>query len=270
MRAGLAILLTLAGCAPAPRAAHTPARPMRVVSLDYCADQYVLRLVSRDRITGVSPDAGADFSYMRAAATGVPRVRPSAESVLLAKPDLVVRSYGGGPGIEGLLARAGIPVVQLGYAEDLAGVRRVLVETATALGAAGEGERMARAFDARLAGLRKGSGRSALYVTPGGVTAGPGTMIDEMFRAAGLANFQRASGWGPLPLERLAYERPDAIAAAFFDTKWNRADPWSAAGHPVARTAMADRPTAELPGAWTACGGWFVLDAVEALAKAAR
>ncbi|HWK36304.1 ABC transporter substrate-binding protein [Sphingomonas sp.] len=264
------VSLTLAGCASARPAVVAPERPVRVVSLDYCADQYVLRLVPRARILAVSPDADADFSYMRAAAKGVRQVRPTAEDVLLLKPDLVVRSYGGGANAGAMFARAGVPVVQLGYADDLAGVRRVLTETADALGEHARGAAMARAFDARLAAVKRdGARRNALYVTPGGVTAGPDTMIDAMFHAAGLTNFQTAPGWGTIPLERLAYATPDVIATAFQDTRWRRPDPWSAAGHPLVRR-LSGRPTAALSGASTACGAWFVLDAVEAMARVAR
>lgn len=244
---------------------------MRIVSLDYCADQYVLRLVPRDRIAAVSPDGAAEFSYMRAAAAGVPQVRPTAEEVLALRPDLVVRSYGGGANAADLFARAGVPVLQLGYASDFAGVRRVLIDAATGLGARATGEAMVRDIDRRLAAIhREGGQRRALYVTPGGVTGGQGTMIDALFAAAGLGNFQTASGWASLPLERLAHERVDVVANAFFDTRWNRADPWSAAGHPVLRDATAGKPRAALSGAWTACGGWFLVDAAEALAKVQR
>lgn len=264
------LLVTVAGCAPAPVAVRST-RPMRIVSLDYCADQYVLKLVGRDRIAAVSPDAAAEFSYMRAAAAGVRQILPQAEDVLLLNPDLIVRSYGGGPNVAALFKRAGVPVLQLGYAPDLAGIRTVLLDTASGLGEAAQGRAMAAAFDARLAALKRASmGKSALYVTPGGVTTGPGSIVDEILRAGGLTNFQTAAGWGPLPLERLAYARPDVVAAAFFDTRWNRPDPWSAAAHPVVGRALTGLPTAELPGAWTACGGWFVLDAVERLAHVAE
>lgn len=263
------LLVAVTGCTPAPAPMRT-GRAMRIVSLDYCADQYVLKLVGRDRIAAVSPDASAEFSYMRAAARGLPNVRPQAEDVLLLKPDLIVRSYGGGPSAAALFERAGVPVLQLGYAPDLTGIRTLLIDVATGLGERTKGMAMATAFDARLAALKRGSsGKSALYVTPGGVTTGPGSIVDEMLRAGGLKNFQTAAGWGPLPLERLAYAKPDVVAAAFFDTRWNRPDPWSAAAHPVVGRALKGLPTAELPGAWTACGGWFVLDAVERLARVA-
>ena len=269
-RLALLVLAGLGGCGtPAP--VVLPAKPLRVVSLDYCADQYVLKLLPRSRIAAVSPYAGAEESYMRGAARGVPQVRPNAEDVLVLRPDLVVRSFGGGADAPAMFARAGVPVLQLGYAEDLAGVRRMLVETAQGLGEAARGEALARDLDRRLAALRRGGGaKNALYVTPGGVTSGPGTLIDAMLTGGGLRNFEARAGWVPLPLERLAYQHPDVVAAAFFDTRWRAGDPWSAAAHPVAKAGLARVPHVALSSAWTSCGGWFLLDAVEALAKAAR
>ena len=44
---------------------------------------------------------------------------------------------------------------------------------------------------------------------------------------------------------------------------------WSASQHPIARQLLETRETVALDGAWTACGGWFILDAIEALAEEA-
>ncbi len=270
--------LALAACslgnAATPQPVETPVRAMRIVSLDYCADQYVLKLVGRDRILALSPDATRDFSYMRAAAKGMPKVAPRAEDVLVLKPDLVVRSYGGGADAGAFLARAGVPVLQLGYAEDLAGVRRVLLETAEKLGERAHGERIARDMDRRIAMLARAriaraapAAPTLLYATPGGVTSGPGSLIHELIELAGYRNFQQQPGWQPLPLERLAYEKPDRVAMAWFGRRDYNPDQWSAARHPLMRTASA-HPAIGLEGAWTACGGWFVLDAAEAMARA--
>ncbi|HEX8486489.1 ABC transporter substrate-binding protein [Sphingomonas sp.] len=267
----LAVPLALAGCAqaPAPSLPQLPVRPMRIVSLDYCADQYALKLVARDRILALSPDAQSDFSYMRKAARGVASVAPRAEDVLVLRPDLVIRSYGGGPGVAAFLEKAGVPVLQIGYASDIAGVRQTLVDVAEGLGEPVAGERVAVQMDARLAALRRRPMKqTALYMTPGGVTTGAGTLVDEMLRTAGYRNFQRDSGWQPLPLERLAYGGPDVVAAAFFGSRTNHPDRWSAARHPIARAQLRDRPVVGIEGAWTACGGWFLLDAIEALANA--
>lgn len=263
-----AAALALAACTPAPVAA--PARPMRIVSLDYCADQYALELVDRERIVALSPDATAAFSYHRARARGIDQVRPRVEDVLALRPDLVIRSYGGGPAAAALLARARVPVLQIGYVEDLRGVRDNLVTLAAGLGEPARGAARAADFDRRLAAIarRSGAGPETLYMTPGGVTSGPGTLVDEMLRAAGLANFEQATGWRTIPLETLAYRQPAHLAAAFFADKPIDPASWSSARHPVARATLATRPRTDLEGAWTACGGWFIIDAIDKLAAA--
>lgn len=249
----------------------------RVVSLDYCADQYVLEFVPRERIAALSPDAGSSFSYHRERARGLPQVRPNAEEVLALEPDLVVRSYGGGPGAASFYRRAGARVAQIGFGADLAGVRDSMLRAAEALGAASRGRTLAAEFDRRLAeaaeggpGASSGVRPAALYLTPGGVTAGPGTLIHELFAAAGFDNFTEEPGFREVPLERLARERPDRIAAAFYDSPEAHGGHWSAARHPFVRSLLDEVPSTRLSGAWTACGGWFVVEAVEALAAAAR
>lgn len=246
-----------------------PQKPMRIVSLDYCSDQFVLKLVDRDQILAVSPDATASFSYMRERAIGLPTVRSIAEDVLLLKPDLIVRSYGGGPNAEEFFKRVGVPVLSVGWAADLDGIKRVALDMATQLHVPEEGNKIVADIEARIQALKSmDRSRSALYMTPTGVTSGPGSLIHEMLVAAGFDNFQKEPGWRSLPLERLAYEQPDLVAAAFFESPIINKDAWSAMAHPVARKQMIDQPTVRLQGAWTSCGGWFLMDAVEALANA--
>lgn len=270
--AAFTLLLGLAGCLAEPAAAPPlPERPLRVVSLDYCADQYVLELLPTSRILALSPDADAPFSYKRTAAAGVRQVRPRAEDVLVLRPGLVVRTYGGGPDAARFFAAAGVPVLEIGSAEDLAGVRRVLIEAARGLGEEARGAALAARMAVRLAALRAAPGEAeVLYMTSGGVTSGPGSLVHAMIEAAGLGNYQAEPGWRPLPLERLARERPELVATAFYGEGTARLDPWSAARHPIARAQLEGRPVVPLDAAWTACGGWFVLDAIEALARAGR
>lgn len=266
--------LGLAACgAPPTLQTDEASRPMRIVSLDYCADQYVLKLADEDQILAISPDGVKGFSYMREEAVGVPTVRPVAEDVLLLKPDLVVRSYGGGPNAEAFFERAGVPVLTVGWTsnvdtEEVGSVPSLIQHMADGLGQSARGRQLVKDFSARLAAVDKRTdGETALYLTPAGVTTGPGAMVHEMLVAAGFTNFQEQPGWRSIPLERLAYERPDVIAAAFFDQRTNHPDSWSPMNHPVAERNMDELPVVPLKGAWTACGGWFILDAIEALAE---
>ena len=273
----LAILLLVCGLAacsgPRPTQDAGTDRPMRIVSLDYCAVQYVLKLADREQILAISPDGVKPFSYMRGAAEGVPTVRPNAEDVLILKPDLVVRAYGGGPNAAAFFERAGVPVLNVGWTSNLDGegpgsVPDNVRQMADGLGQSARGEALAEAFRSRLASLAPaGNGRTALYMTSAGVTTGPGSLIHDMLVTAGYENFESRPGWHAIPLERLAYEQPDLIAAAFFDRSNRALDAWSPVNHPIARRQMREQATVPLEGAWTACGAWFILDAVEALAE---
>ena len=257
----------VSACAPVSKPVKTDT-PMRVISLDYCSDQYVLKFVPRDRIVGISPDAGKDFSYMRDAAEGIRRVPSKAENVLALEPDLIVRSYGGGANAAAYFGAAGIPVLQVGWASDLDGVEQVILNMAEGLGAGKKGRDIVADMQTRIAALSAAdSGKRALYMTPGGVTSGSGSLVHEMMIAAGLANYQAEPGWHDLPLEKLVSDRPDLVAFAAFDS---HVTPWSAARHPVAQSQVRDLPVARLEGAWTSCGGWWLVDAIEVMAETAK
>ena len=251
-------------------------RPMRIVSLDFCADQYVLKLADREQILAVSPDAVRDFSFMRDEAASVPTVRSIAEDVLILKPDLVVRSYGGGPNAAAFFERAGVPVLQVGWTSSVHGagpntIPRIVSEVAEGLGQKGRGEALIEDFQTRLAAIKADpSGKSTLYITPSGVTTGGNSLAHEMMLAAGLSNYSENPGWHSVPLEQLAYERPDLVAAAYFNAKTNHDNAWSASRHPMAKRELSDNERIDLDGAWLSCGGWFLIEAIEALAEGAK
>ncbi|MEM7083196.1 MAG: ABC transporter substrate-binding protein [Pseudomonadota bacterium] len=267
-RAWLCVWVFVLGC-ESPLNEEAPAvgeTAQRVVSLDYCADQFVLKFVPRHQIVAVSPDARKHFSYLRNRHPDVPSVRSSAEDVLALSPTTVVRSYGGGPRIGEFLSRAGIEVVQLGYPQDLSQVRTQTLEMATALGQPTAGEREIERFDARLAAIVPAPELSVLYTTPSGVTTGPGSIVHELMVAAGLQNYELNAGWHDLPLERLVYMHPDRLVNATFGDPKSHVNPWSLSRHPHVRSLVTDVPGIHIEGAKTACGGWFLLDAVEAIA----
>lgn len=246
-------------------------RPQRVVSLDYCADQFVLKFADRSQILALSSQSQAPHSYMREAAKGLPQVRSRAESVLALSPDLVVRTYGGGPDAARFFQASGAPVLQLGAADDFDAIRSNLRLAARALGHPERGEGAVRQFDATLASARRdGRPVQALYVTPGGVQAGADTSLGRMMSAAGLEPYDRRhSGWSELPLERLAAMAPRMVVTGFMGLGQLDLFPWSSARHPLVRQSLETRPTVALPGAMTACSGWFIADATLAMAKGA-
>jgi len=264
--AGLAVgLVAVAG----PAAAQTS--PRRVMSLDSCADQYVLALAARETIVGVSPRAAAPDSFLRAKAVGLPKRRTTLEAVLGARPDVVVRQWGGDARLTAALARRGVRTISLGDATDFAGVRANVRQVARALDRGPAGEALLARMDADLArSAGAGRARAAFYLTPGGYTAGPDTMIDAMLQAAGFTNAATQPYFSPAPLESLVLKPPKAVVLGFFDLTRAGADRWGPGRHVALRQATRGRVVASLPGAMLGCSAWFAADGARMLAEAAR
>ncbi|HYE43527.1 MAG TPA: ABC transporter substrate-binding protein [Caulobacteraceae bacterium] len=247
-------------------AAHAAAG--RVVSLDSCADQYVVALADPAQIAGVTARADDADSWMRARARSVRVVRPSLESLLAVRPDVVVRYWGGDPRLMRALERRGVRVVQLDDAVDFEGVRTNVRRVAQGVGREGAGEALLREMDADLdASAGAWKGRSALYVTSGGYTAGKGTLIDAMLTAAGLANAAPGGSFAPISLERLVLAPPALFVKGFYDSR--RADRRGPGRSRVLERLSRGRTAASLPGAMLSCPGWFAAKGSRALAERA-
>ena len=105
----------------------------------------------------------------------------------------------------------------------------------------------------------------AVYLTSGGFTSGPGTLMDAMMRAAGFRNLTAPPGFGVISVERIAMEPPIRFVLGFFDQL--RAD-WRGPGrYPVVRRAAQGRTAAKLPAAVLTCPAWFAADGVEMMAR---
>jgi iron complex transport system substrate-binding protein len=241
----------------------------RVYSLDQCADQYVLALSPRADIVGLSERARNGDSYLRAQVGGLPLHRATTESTLAARPDVVVREWGGDERLALALQRRGIAVVQIDEADDFVGVRANVRKVAAALGNVAGGEALVRHMDAQLsaaAGAQKG--RGVLYVTPGGDTAGSGTLVGAMLTAAGFSNLAGSPGYSTLTLEHLVASPPSAMVLGFFTDLAAGTQHWTLAGNGRFRALARRRAVASLPGSILGCPAWFAGDAVASLAKA--
>lgn len=261
-------LIALCLCTAAPAAAQDVPR---AVSLDYCADQFLIALADPDQIAGVSPGADGDYAYLRETARGLPQLRPVAEEIAPRRPDVVFRFWGGGPRLAQTLERVGARVVTFKYAADFDAVRANIRTAAEALERRARGEALIAELDARLAALaRRGTNAAAaLYVTPGGVTAGAGTMVDAIFAAAGVDNAAAEAGlagWPPLPVETLILDPPEAVVAGFFTLASERASNWSAARHPAFEAVFEKARVIHLPADLLSCPAWFSVEAAERIA----
>jgi iron complex transport system substrate-binding protein len=260
----------LAGLAAMAIATPALAGP-RVYSLDQCADQYVMALVPRGDIVGLSYRADDVDSYLRAWARGLPKGRPGLEPILARRAQVVVRYWGGDPQLTRALERRGVKVARIEDVQDFNGVRANLRSVAAALGQAARGEALVRRMDAELAAAKgAGRGRSALYLTSGGFTAGPDTLVGAMLTAAGYRNVAGRMSFEPVALERMTLSPPDALVLGFFDADSLATQRWAFGRHRLVRKLARERTLASLPASILGCPAWFAADGALRLAQAAR
>lgn len=261
----IATILLLAGCGSP--FAEPEGDALRVLSLDQCADQYVMAL-GEGHDLALSPRADDPDSWLRAEAAEHRRLRPTLESVVAYAPDVVVRYWGGDARLLAQLERQGVTVVTIADAADFASVEQSIAEVAQALDRRADGQALIGTMRTTLKDGAPPEGArppSALYLTAGGFTSGSGTLIDASLEAAGLENAAGHPGFGAVRVERLAMDPPERFALGFYDQ--SRADRRGPGRHPLVKHLVGERPNVRLPAAVLTCPAWFMAEAVPALAE---
>ena len=191
--------------------------------------------------------------------------------VRAAKPDVVVRLWGGDARLSKALRGKGVTTLTLDDAADFDGVRANIRKVAAALNRQASGEALIATMDAKLArAAGAGKGRPALYLTPGGYTAGPSTLVDAMLKAAGYSNATVAPYFAPVSLERMVMTPPAAVVLGLFDLARAGSDHWGPGRHAALQGAIKSRTVASLPASVVGCGAWFAAEGSVALAEGAR
>jgi len=265
-----ALVLLGALCDPLSAEVQPPSEfiPKRVVSIDYCADQYLLKLGTASQILGVSPKSTSPFSYMREKAENFDQVRPLAEELISLKPDLVIRSFGGGVGISKFLDQHNIPVLQIGFLHSLKEIDETIMAVANALGNHVLGIDLINELHHRLTVIpTKKKKTDAMYLAAGGVTAGTGTLVHNILARGNLKNIVDTPGWSDIPLERLTSLRPGIVVHSYLDDLKTNSGAWSPARHPVTKKFLESNVGVSIPPAIISCGGWYSLDAIEVISR---
>jgi iron complex transport system substrate-binding protein len=238
----------------------TPASAgQRVVSLNLCSDQ-LLVLLAPEQVAALSPLArDPTLSFVAARAAALPVVRSSAEAVLRLHPDLVLAGAFGAQTTVALLAREGVPVWRLDMPQDFAAIRDQTMLLAGRLGVPQRGAALIAAMEATLRAVPPAAHRiTAVAWEPRGYTAGPGTLMDAVLRAAGLTN---ASDGRRLGLEGLLRHPPDLLVVPLAP------DYPSLATEMLNSPSVAAIPRRALPPSLTICAGPFTARAVAMLAQ---
>lgn len=270
--AGVLVAAALAAVAGTARAAD---KPSRIVSLNMCTDELVLRLADPGHIASVTwLSQDPRNANMAEAARRVTANHGLVEQVTALRPDLVVAGAYTTRSAVALLRRLGVTVHEFGMPRSIAEMRAQIMEMAELLGEPGRGETLLAQIDARLAALaaRRAPDRPrAIVLRPNGFTVGRGSLVDEILTLAGLRNIATELGvesYGQIALETVALggadmlilnETPDGPPSLAHEVLH----------HPVIVRLGGRLRLVALPSRLWTCAGPSVLDAIELLADAA-
>jgi iron complex transport system substrate-binding protein len=256
-------------------ATDKPEKPRRIVSLNMCVDELLLRLAEPRNVASVtwlSRDPGN--SNVAELAGSIPVNHGLAEEIIPLQPDLVIAGiYTARPAVA-MLKRTGTPLAEVGVPRNLAEVRQQIRDIAGLIGEREKGERVVGAMDASLAALPAAPSSArprAIVLNPNGATVGKGTLVDEIMTRAGLTNVAAElaiDNYGQIPLENVVASGVDVLILSA-----SRDGPPALATellrHPVL-SALSDRTRiVVMPGRLWNCGGPAVVEAIGRLMRVA-
>lgn len=252
-----AFALVLAGATAAQAA------PQRVVSTFLCTDEYVFRLLPRERIAALSylsADRHPVVSTIADEVAGIPLVHDSAEEVLARHPDAVVMFAGTQPRLHAQLRAAGVPIIDANWSTSLAAVRRDALALGRALGVEARAKDLLNDMDRVLARAQPAMPpvRTLIYEPNGYVGTDP--VSDEILRKAGLANVAGEIGAtrsGLMPVETVIASPPELLLLSNSDPRPSLAN--LVLHHPALRSLTGHTLIAPVslralacPGPWSA------------------
>lgn len=215
---GAALLIALAAIGPArAETLRVDAKPARIVSLNMCTDDLLLRLADPARIASVTwLSRGQGGSNVSDIAARVAINHGLAEEIIPLDPDLIIAGTFTTRTAVALLKRTKIPLVEFGIPRSIDQVREHIRETARLIGESERGELIVRQMDERLAATKPlaGARPRAIVLNPNGATVGPGTLVDEIMTRAGLDNVAaalRIDSYGLLTLETIVSNAIDVL-----------------------------------------------------------
>ena len=258
-------------------ASTADAAPVRIVSLNLCADEMVLRLAAPGTVKSVTWLArDPALSNVAALAQTVPVNRGLAEDVVPLAPDLVLAGAYTTRTAVALLRRLKIPVLELDVPRNVDEALAQIAMVAAAIGTPVNGAQLIANITSGLAELdalpaTDAPAIAAIY-QPNGLTIGQGSLVNDLLTRAGLRNLaveRRIDNYGALPLEWLLLAQPDLLIVNAGEDR-GRAMAYEVLKHPALLRRYRGQRVVSVPSAWWSCPGPRLVDAVKRLQQAAR
>jgi iron complex transport system substrate-binding protein len=269
------IVAALSAAGLAPAADNVP-KPQRIVSMNLCTDELVLRLADRRNISSVTwQSRNRDSSNVADLARDVPINHGVAEEILPLNPDLVLAGIYTTRAPVALLKRAGMRVVDTDVPRSFEDVRQQYREIAALFDQKERGEQIIAEMDSNLARLERDRppvAPTAIVLHGDHYTYGRGSIIDVIMTRAGLENVAVRLGigeFGQVPLEIIAMNPVDVL---IFGS--HRDGPPALATellrHPVLSRLSGRTRVVVIPDRLWNCGGPPLVEAVERLMRVAK
>ncbi|WP_310534741.1 helical backbone metal receptor [Novosphingobium sp.] len=268
--AGVLLALVLGACSPV-QAGRAPAPSLpRIVSLNPCTDAILAEVVDPAQIIAISAWSHdpASSSMDLSQARRFRATNGTVEEVLALRPDLIVGGTFTPSATRSAYARLGLRLEEVGIAstveESIAQVRRL----AALAGHPEQGEALVARITDALAKAAPPPGAPPIQTVlwePGGIVPGDNTLVADIMRRAGLANFTAGKGMKQadyLPLERLLADPPELVLTAGNP----RAEENRLLGHPALAQLTKTRRKAVDP-ALLYCGGPTIIRAARRFAE---
>lgn len=243
--------------------AQSTAKPMRIVSLHLCADQYLMSLADPDQVAALGPFAAdPKISNLAQRANGFRLSSARAEDILLLEPDLVITGAFSNAVTSDFLKSRGVRVFEMGAPDSLEEIYEEIRTISDLIGQRARGDQLIDDIRAaQTSAGREGRGRRFLYLQRRGFIAGDNSLLARILADAGFINAApRGVNIGQVPLEVLVGLSPDIVIAALAEVPPSGPREASDQGmalltHPALRSGFGDAKWFAMPTDKTVCTG---------------
>jgi iron complex transport system substrate-binding protein len=201
----------------ADRAAEIAHKPTRIVSINLCTDELVLRLADPRNVVSVSYLSRNYYSNVIDLAETIPVNHGLAEEIVPLRPDLVVSGLYTTRAAAALLKRTDIPVLDLDVPRTIQEVMDQYRKVGEALGEPERAKRIVDQMEERLAAMPPAPAPPlprALVFNLNGFTIRKRSLEDDIITRAGMEDFSRTFGierYGQISLETVVTSRVDVL-----------------------------------------------------------
>lgn len=259
------------------------ATPQRIVSINLCTDELLVRLVSRERIAALTKHSeNPDISTIAATVHGIKKIRGSVEDVISCNADLLIGGRFSHKETLHFFQYSEIPVLVFNVPKNFEDIYTDIRRLAKAVSESEKGEQIIKEMEEELLALKRDSPsqsfegtaplrkqKRAIFFQSGNLVPGSGTFENAIMEAASLENVAVSLGiqeYGSLPLEKLIEIKPDILIFSS-DQKQGRTVRGEVLSHPAIKDGLPGLRTVTIPSSFLNCGSPASVEAVRLLVK---